>query len=183
MLNGWPVARCERLRWIAFLRVLGVVGVVSLGGCGPSDESQGSFNLIATGGIEIVTHGQISAYRSHDLSGLGYGIYLDVAHASPPMNGFTDLSIATEERPRGAARFIQAPALPSDARRTVWITLGEPSGANVEWLTDSGTIDFKRATGRHAVAGEFVAYMSCPRCGPDNTASRAVVRGNFETHD
>lgn len=176
-------ARSSRIWRGALLRVLSVAGFVSLDACWPTDASQGTFNLTATGGIEIVSHGTVSAQRPNDLTGIGYSIDLDVANGTPPMTGFLNLGIATEKRPIGDVRFVDGSRWPNNAEKTAWIVLGRPSGMDVDWLTDSGSVDFKRVPGRHAVAGEFVAYMSCPRCGPGNTPSRAVLRGNFETRD
>lgn len=164
-------------------RALAVLGIASFSACLTYDQTEGSFNVSASGGIATVSRGRAVAYQYTDLSGVGYNIALDLANASPPMNRFTHLIISTRKRPNGGVRFVHTSASPNEAKKSAWITLATPSGTTVEWLTDSGTIDFKRTNSHHGVAGDFVAYLSCPRCGPGNTRSRAVLRGNFETRD
>jgi hypothetical protein len=150
-------------------------------GCRTRDASQGWFKLVASGGIEAAIHGRAMAYESTDLSGLGYVIALDIAHASPPIKGFTDLVISTAVHPDGEVRFVHSSTAPNNTNKTSWVTLDTPSGADSEWSTDSGTVDFKNASGPHAVAGEFTVHLSCERCGPEHMGSHAVLQGSFET--
>jgi hypothetical protein len=162
--------------WIAT-----ILALASLAACLTHDQTEGTFSPSATGGIRITNRGRAAASEHTDATGVGYDIALDLSTASPPVNGFTRLIISTAKRPRGEARYVHAQGAPNDAKKTAWITLGTPAGTTAEWLTDSGTIDFRRTDHRHAVAGEFIAYLTCGRCGPEHSALHTVLRGRFET--
>jgi hypothetical protein len=184
--RGLPPRRCPRSFGAAAVRTLTVATLLSMAACWEYDESEGTFTLTATGGLEIVTHGRVRASHSPLLSDSGpdYLIALDVDSASPPLPGFSAVIIVTEARPTDNVRFVDASGVrPSNEEKTADVLLGVPSGVSIEWDTDSATVDFKAVPGRHAVAGDFVLYVNCDHCGPPKKGAHAVLRGSFNTHD
>lgn len=182
---AWALRRCRTLtrhrRFRPALRFAGAVALLTSTACWVYDESEGTFSLHATGGLVVATEGRARAFHDTQWSGAGYIIALDVDSASPPLPGFSALVIATRARPAAAGRFVDSPSV-RNAGNEVSIGLNTPSDVSTEWLTDSGIVDFKRPSGRHAVGGDFVAYLTCARCN-DGKGLRAILRGQFQTHD
>jgi hypothetical protein len=112
-----------------------------------------------------------------------YLIEMSVDSASPPVPGFGPLFIVTERRPVGNVRFVHSSTGPSDFSKTARVTVLASRGSAALWDTDSATVDFRTASGRHAVAGDFNLYMNCDHCDPPLKGAHAVVRGRFATHD
>jgi hypothetical protein len=145
------------------IRALTVSAFLGAAACSTYDESEGTFVLSASGGLDAVTRGRVRAYYLPVLNSTAnaFLIVLELDSASPPLVGFNALNIMTEQRPTDNARYVHSLTGPSDAMKTALVGLSEPSGVTIEWDTDSATVDFKTVRGRHGVAGDFTLYLSC----------------------
>ncbi len=170
---------------IGLPRAVAVAALFATLGCSAYDESKGTFTLTASGDLDVVTHGPVSAYHLPILSSIAdeYHIVLDVDSASPPFQGFHAVMIATASRVASDVRFVHTSAQPSNADRTANVDLLPHSGSSDAWLADSATVNFKSVRGHHAVAGDFTLYVNCKFCEPAKRGAHAVLRGSFQTHD
>lgn len=161
---------------------VGFIALALVAACSLSDESAGSFDITFAGGIEGTGRGPVDAAHSSAWSGNGYRISLRLDSLSSQIGGVRQIDLWTQARPTSGGRYAIKPTANVDAADKADLVVSMVNNL-VTWVADSGTLEFRSTPGRHAVAGEFTAFLTCPRCDPAQSLSRAVVRGQFSTHD
>lgn len=153
-----------------------VVAVLALNACVERDRSEGTFDLHASGGLEV-------DYRGPARAVMQWGIYLielDLKPAGSPLRSEDALRFVFTVKPDSG---LWPSTLPSVADRHGFrIDFGGAQGVVMRWQPDSGRIHITTPARTSGVAGSFVVFAHCDKCGPNESLVGTVLTGTFATH-
>jgi len=155
--------------------------------CAEREKSIGTYTLTGEGGLTVTMRGPAEASYEPILSGRSgrdFNVTLDLANGTPPLAGFSYLTIWPKARPTPGSVYSSGRGVrdTTDGRQRARMSLGETSGAVSPWLPDSGTAEFT-ASDRHGLAGIVMLFLHCRECSATNGPTTAILRGRFSTHD
>jgi len=169
----WRVQRAAAKRLL-------VVTALAIVACGPRESSVGTFELTTSGGVTITTRGSAHAAYASEWSSGEYFVSFDLATANPPYPEY-DFAIYMLKVPRpGPHPVIGSGPIAGDQVHGIFGLSSNAAG--IDWLVDSGVVNFIPVRDSHGVAGDFTVHANCDRCGPGQKPSHTVLTGRFETH-